>query len=78
MAPGCGYTTMVEQMAGDPVELLTGSLNWNYTDLEIDGDEPLAFTRTYHSWKRITPTEWETAGPTPSTIGSRICAITFC
>lgn len=27
MAPGCGYTTMVEQMAGDPVELLTGSLN---------------------------------------------------
>ena len=49
MAPGCGYTTMVEQMAGDPVELLTGSLNWNYTDLEIDGDEPLAFTRTYHS-----------------------------
>lgn len=47
--PGCGYTTMVRQLAGDPVELVSGSLNWNYTDLEIDGDEPLAFTRTYHS-----------------------------
>lgn len=47
--PGCGYTTMVRQLAGDPVELVSGSLNWNYTDLEISGDDPLTFTRTYHS-----------------------------
>ncbi len=49
MAPGCGYTTMVEQMAGDPVELLTGSLNWNYTDLKSMGTSLWPFTRTYHS-----------------------------
>ena len=47
--PSCGYTTMVRQLAGDPVELVSGSLNWNYIDLEISGVDPLAFTRTYHS-----------------------------
>jgi YD repeat-containing protein len=47
--PSYGYTTMIAQLAGDPVELASGSLNWSYTDVFIDGDVPLTFTRTYHS-----------------------------
>lgn len=33
----------------DPVSLLTGSFNWNYTDIALYGDEDLSFTRYYES-----------------------------
>ncbi|MBQ3510603.1 MAG: hypothetical protein IJA90_11385 [Peptococcaceae bacterium] len=34
---------------GDPVDLLTGALNWEYTDIAMYGDEDLPYTRYYNS-----------------------------
>lgn len=37
------------QETEDPVNLLSGSFNWNYTDMALYGKEDLAFTRYYES-----------------------------
>ena len=44
-----GYPTLKMCTGGDPVDLLSGGLSWTYTDLTLDGKNPLAFTRTYLS-----------------------------
>ena len=36
---------------GDPVDLLTGSFTWNYTDFALYGENDLKFTRYYESVK---------------------------
>lgn len=38
-------------MPGDPVDLLTGSFTWNYTDFALYGENDLKFTRFYESVK---------------------------
>ena len=38
-------------MPGDPVDLLTGSFTWNYTDFALYGENDLKFTRFYKSVK---------------------------
>ena len=38
-------------MPGDPVDLLTGSFTWNYTDFALYGENDLKFTRYYESVK---------------------------
>ena len=47
-----GYPSLKFCTGGDPVDLLSGSLNWTYTDLTLDGKHPLTFTRTYLSGMR--------------------------
>lgn len=36
----------------DPVNLVTGSFSWNYTDMALYGNEDLPFTRYYESRAR--------------------------
>lgn len=43
------YITLAIAMGGDPVDLVTGSLEWSYTDLTLEGEIPLSFTRSYSS-----------------------------
>ena len=43
------YEDIIEALAGDPVNLLTGSFSWNYTDFSLYGGYNLPFTRYYES-----------------------------
>ncbi len=47
-----GFPALVTLKSGDPVDLLSGALNWSYRDLLVEGKEPLDFTRTYVSSMR--------------------------
>lgn len=47
-----GFPALVTLKSGDPVDLLSGALNWSYQDLLVEGKEPLNFTRTYVSSMR--------------------------
>ena len=47
-----GFPMLITAITGDPVDLLSGALNWSYRDLLIEGKEPLDFTRTYVSSMR--------------------------
>ena len=43
------YNGLYYEWPGDPVNLLTGSFSWNYTDLSLYGRHGLPFTRYYES-----------------------------
>lgn len=43
------YNGLYYEWPGDPVNLLTGSFSWNYTDLSLYGRHDLPFTRYYES-----------------------------
>lgn len=43
------YVTLAAAMGGDPVDLVNGSLEWNYTDISMEGAEPMEFGRSYSS-----------------------------
>ena len=43
------YEDVIKALAGDPVDLLTGSFSWSYTDFSLYGDYNLSFTRYYES-----------------------------
>lgn len=45
------YITYANVTGGDPVDLISGSLEWSYTDLQLEGTFPLSFTRSYRSEK---------------------------
>ncbi|MCL2336322.1 MAG: DUF6531 domain-containing protein [Firmicutes bacterium] len=47
--PDGGWLRIQDLFVGDPVNSITGALDWNYTDLQMEGKKPLAFTRTYNS-----------------------------
>ena len=46
-----GFPAIVVQRDGDPVDMVSGALEWSYTDLTIDGEKPLTFARTYVSYR---------------------------
>ena len=43
------FAELFQMITGDPVDLLTGALNWEYTDISMYGDEDLPYTRYYNS-----------------------------
>lgn len=43
------YPGLYFEFPGDPVNLLTGSFSWNYTDISLYGKYDLPFTRYYES-----------------------------
>ena len=47
-----GFPSLKMCTGGDPIDLLSGSLSWNYTDLTLSGKYPLTFSRTYLSGMR--------------------------
>ena len=47
--PASGYKTLPVRKCSDPVDLINGSLDWEYTDLQLEGAKPLTFTREYNS-----------------------------
>ena len=49
------YITLAMAMGGDPVDLVTGSLEWSYTDMTLEGALPLSFTRSYSSIQADNP-----------------------
>ena len=40
-----GNYTVDKVTGGDPVDMITGALEWNYTDLSIEGDKQMVFNR---------------------------------
>ena len=55
-------------IAGDPVNLATGSYTYAHTDLRLPGKGmPFTFERTYNCAPRIRTARWASAGPTAST-----------
>ena len=44
-----GNSTIARCVAGDPVDMITGGLDWSYTDLSMEGDKQMAFVRSYNS-----------------------------
>ena len=44
-----GNSTIARCVAGDPVDMITGGLDWSYTDLSLEGDKQMAFVRSYNS-----------------------------
>jgi len=44
-----GWIRLVDLLEADPVNMITGALVWEYTDLQLEGAKPLAFSRTYNS-----------------------------
>lgn len=47
-----GNYTVDKVTGGDPVDMITGALEWNYTDLSIEGDKQMVFNRSYNSRQR--------------------------
>lgn len=43
------FEELFQMKTGDPVDLLTGALTWDYTDISMYGDEDLPYTRYYNS-----------------------------
>ena len=43
------FPELVEVLGGDPVNLLTGSFDWEYTDTALYGEYDLEFIRHYQS-----------------------------
>ena len=43
------FDELFQMKTGDPVDLLTGALTWEYTDISMYGDEDLPYIRYYNS-----------------------------
>ena len=52
MFPEAGWLRLCNPLLGDPVSLLSGALQYSYTDLSLEGKDSLELTRTYMSTAR--------------------------
>lgn len=71
------FLEIVNELAcpAEPVDLLTGSFKWEYTDFSLYGDHDLPFTRYYDPRMRHLNMDLDAAGAqtTPQNWNSMIC-----